>query len=89
MPTSSRSIALLGGILSFLIPGLGQLIQRRRSRAAFFFLAGIALYAAIFLVSMIVTEYVVPVWVQAAGIGWNVVAGVEALTYAVRSSPGE
>lgn len=84
MPTSSLQMALLGGLLSFLIPGLGQLVQGRNRPAALFFFAAMVLYAGIFFVSMIITESVVPWWVQAVGIGWNLVAGTEALVYALR-----
>ena len=84
MPTSSKQMALLGGILSFIVPGVGQLIQGRNKPAAFFFFVALALYTAIFFISMNVTETVVPYWVQGAGIGWNFIAGLEAVVFALR-----
>lgn len=84
MATRSREIALLGGLLSFLVPGMGQFIQQRRRAAGFFFLSALLIYLAVFLASMLIFESVVPVWVQAIGIGWHGVAGVEGLSYVLR-----
>ena len=86
MATRSRQTRLLGGILSFIVPGVGQLVQDRPRAAALFFLGALVVYSLVFGISMFVADYRPAWWMQALGIGWNAVAGIEAMLH-VRGAP--
>ena len=87
MATRSTQVRILGAVLSFIVPGVGQVVQGRPRAAAVFFVGALVVYTVVFGVAMFVEDYGPAWWMQALGIGWNVAAGVEALLH-VRAAPG-
>jgi hypothetical protein len=77
---AASSDAWIPGLASFVLPGLGQLINDEMDKAILHFAVGVGIYAVGFGVSW----YFSPLWyiTPALGLGWAIYSGYDAYSVA-------